>query len=224
MSTTASVNEEWEIILNIHPQICLQIGKRYLAVEKDNVTSTRPTQFGRETALTMAPVDGQRGTYTLMGINEKYFAVDAVGNVTATGTDHNNSSSHFVFEFWGNSLAIRSVSTGKYLSAAGSGVKASRAQVGVKEVFILEDSIAQVTLKASNGKYVSYQGANLISVPKMGDKGEGKPDIEKTAQVFQQRFTPPTNEKYKKSSCWISSTANGPSAQFRSSTFPAKNL
>lgn len=173
VATSASTNEEWEIILNVHPQICLSTAKRYLAVEKgDAVSSTRPTQFGRETTLTMVPVPGFRGVYSFMGTNYKYFSADPSGNITCNGTDLNSASTHFVLEFWANCLAIRSLSCNKYLSASGNGIKATRAAVAAKEIFLLVDSDAQVTLKASNNKFVAFQLGNLISVPKMGDKGE----------------------------------------------------
>jgi len=126
------------------------------------VLSTYDSQFGSETLITLEPSQEHRGQYGLRTITGKYINVDNSGGVNASKTAVDDSCL-FTFEFQWSSLFIRSVSTGNYLTAQGSGLKAIRNVISVKDIFTIQLSDAQITLKANNKKFVSVQGTNLIS-------------------------------------------------------------
>jgi len=160
LSSTNSPFEEFDIPINFHPQICLSIQKRYLAVVGNEVISNRDTQFGRDTLLTREEGE-KRGFYALKSFNEKFLSVDPNGIIVATRKDSKDPSAQFSFEFHGNNLAIKSLANGKYLTVHASGLKTERANVTLKEIFKMVDSDAQITLKANNSKYLTFQGITV---------------------------------------------------------------
>jgi len=154
--------ELFEIIINVHPEICLITQKRYLAVLGTEVVSNRDTQFGRETLFIREEADN-RGAYGIRASTGKYLCVDSSRKVVATQNNMSDPSAQFYFEFHGNNMAIKSVGAQLFVTTLGTGLQALRTSVSLKEIFIMIDSDPQVTIKANNGKYVAFQGANLIT-------------------------------------------------------------
>lgn len=93
--------------------------------------------------------------------NGQYLSVNDSGVVVTSATA--NPSTRFTIEPSADDFALKSSQTGNYLSPLANGLKAVRANVTPKEIFKIMDSHAQITLKAENGKFVSFQGTNLIS-------------------------------------------------------------
>jgi len=130
-------------------------------VEKDQVLSNYPSQFGTETLFTLEP-STERGQYTMKGSNGKYVFVDGTGKVTADKVAVETGCLFFLEPVSGY-FAFKSVANGAYLSPLAKGLKAGAQVVSSKELFIISDSDPQVVLKASNGKYLSFQGTNIMS-------------------------------------------------------------
>jgi len=161
VNNVSSPNEEFELVMDIHPHINLTSQSRFITTEKEEVFAKNPTAFGRASLLTRVEGIG-RGQHAIRGVTGKFWTVDSQGNVKADG-NQKDESTMFAFEYYGNHLAIKSISAGKYLSIQGQGIKAVSSKVTQKEIFQLLHAAPQIVLRANNNKLVSFQGSNLMT-------------------------------------------------------------
>lgn len=152
------------MLFAVHPQVCLRnFEDRFMmTLDDSNIASPNHYQMGVGTLFTLVYVSN--GLYALWsGLNGKFAQVDGSGNMAATGNQADPSCC-FAFEWVDDKVAIKSASTGKYLTVEGTNdaVKAKRDRVAQREKWEILDSHAQVTLLAHNGKYIGHQQITVI--------------------------------------------------------------
>jgi len=165
-TTMAAEDRKWVVHLAMHPQICLRNmnRKRYVHLTEGpggqaSVNCDEQIPWGHDATL-MLEFDG-KGQYRLQASNGLY--VSQSGKLTTAQDD----TTSYVLEFDQGQVSFKGVANGKYMTCLGSTglCKATKAAIGADERFVMEDSWAQATLTANNGKLVSIkQGVGLAAM------------------------------------------------------------
>lgn len=163
-------HNKWTVHLAMHPQVCIKnvMRKTYMHLNDDgnSLLCDETIPWGHDATVTLTYFTG--GTYGLQASNGSF--------LTNTGVlaDSESENCKFIISFLGKQMTFRSIVNNKYITALGaSGIcKATKAMSNRDESFVMEDSWPQITLKASNGKYVSIQqGVELAAkAPKVTDQ------------------------------------------------------
>lgn len=141
--------------LATHPQVNLRNSNRktYCHLENDEIHCNEAIPWGFDAMIVL---DFHEGRYALRAANGLYLSRtgDLVKDVS--------EDTLYVLVFKSAQVAFRDCK-GKYLTAIGPYAKMQtrKDSVGKDELFTIEDSHAQMSFKASNGKLVSHQGEEI---------------------------------------------------------------
>ena len=159
-TTEATADRFWSVELAMHPQITLKNVKRtrYVHLTGDTLTSDADLPWGAEAQVKIINNDG---LVKIQANNGAY--LEDSGRMT---DDASSPSTDFILDFQGDVVAFKSKKSGKYLSCLGATglLKATKPSITKDELFLLEDSWPQVTLKAcKSDKYLSIKQGVEVS-------------------------------------------------------------
>lgn len=136
---------KWTVHLAIHPQVVIRNNNRssYLHLEGNNLNCNEAIAWGVDALVT---IGYESGKYSLMACNRKY--LNSKGELDDSVGDDNK----FILVIKEGEVAFKT-NKGKYLQSSGSTgkVHAKQNEITKNELFQLEDSHPQITLK--NLKY-----------------------------------------------------------------------
>lgn len=158
--TEATADRYWSVELAMHPQITLSNVKRtrYVHLNGDTLTTDSDLPWGHEATLNLV---NNNGMVKIQANNGAY--LEDSGRMT---DDASSPSTDFILDFQGDVVAFKSKKSGKYLSCLGATglLKATKPSIAKDELFLLEDSWPQVTLKAcKSDKYLSIKQGVEVS-------------------------------------------------------------
>lgn len=142
----------WAIHIAAHPQCNIKSisRKRYVHLKEDEFTAEEDIPWGHDAVIT---VEFQKGKYALRDSQGRY-----LNGVSGKLEESMGKDSMFILSLQGNEFAFRA-SNGKYLTVHGPRKQliASKQNPDNDTLFSLEESKAQVTLTANNGKKASIR-------------------------------------------------------------------
>uniref|UniRef100_A0A8C4SRX1 Fascin n=2 Tax=Erpetoichthys calabaricus TaxID=27687 RepID=A0A8C4SRX1_ERPCA len=179
---TITAEEKWSVHIAMHPQVNIYsfTRKRYahLNFKQNEIAIDRDVPWGVDSLITLVFRD-QR--YNIQTSDNRFLKNDGT---LAMKPDKNTG---FTLEFCSGKVAFRDCN-GKYLTPSGprGTMKSGRnTKAGKDELFILEQSYAQVVLTASNEKNVSTrQGLDLSA----------NQDVEGDQETFQMEINKETKK------------------------------
>lgn len=144
----------WGVQLAVHPQVHVKNlnRQRYAHLEDDEIHGTKTIPWTHESLITLECRDGTVAVRTCDG---RYLKWD--GSLVAA--PEKETSYQLVVKCGSNpGLAFRD-GNGRYLTFVGATgtMKTRNRAIGKDELFVLQDSYAQVAVKAFNGKYASVR-------------------------------------------------------------------
>jgi len=146
-------SEKFAIHLAMHPQVQIwsQARQSYAHIQNNELRANEKVPWGFDAMVSLS-FDKEKAKYTIRGANNKYWSCDAkfVDNV-------DNNCYYIIVLAENGKMGFRGAN-GKYITAPTSAdqiMRTTSTECKTNESFSLEDSHGQITIMASNGKYVS---------------------------------------------------------------------
>ena len=159
---TPKLNDEvlWAVHYAGHPQCNLKISSRqqYVHLENSELRANENIPWGKDAVLTL---QFHKGLYSIRD-GEGNYLNGAKGDLTEKLDDN----AMFMLFSQENGFAFKSLANKKFLTVYGPKGKiiASKNSVGKDEIFLIEDSKAQCSLRAYNNKHLSVKQGKNVSI------------------------------------------------------------
>jgi len=159
-------HKRFTVHLAMHPMVTIMNVKRttflHMNDEETQLSTDEIIPWGDDAVLTLH-FNKDNGTYSVRSCRGTYLS--HTGELAAE-RDESSGKQDYILEFHGGNVAFKNLFSQKYVTSLGTAglAKATKSSVTKDELYQLQNSYPQITLRANNGKYWSIkQGVEIAA-------------------------------------------------------------